>query len=400
MSLKPDLLLLTQRIPYPPDKGEKIRYWPLLQHLAARWRVHLGCLIDDRADDAHIPRVRELCADAYFARIDPKRAKLLCVRGLLTGDPLSVAYFRNRALATWIDGVLARVKPGVIMVCSSNMTPYVPLDGAARLVVDLVDVDSEKWRAYAQVAGFPMREVYMREWRLTAALERQIAKDADICSFVSSTEANLFTRLLPQAAARTVAVPNGVDHVYFDPAQSWPAPFDTSRANYVFTGTMDYPPNVDAVLWFAAEVLPLIRTRRPDAMLHVVGRNPSAVVAKLAAPDNIVVTGAVADVRPYLAHASAAVAPLRIARGIQNKVLEAMAMGRTVVVSSAGLEGIDAVAGRELLCADTPEDFADACLSALQAPAAAIGAAARARVVADYGWTARMAGFDPLLSAS
>jgi sugar transferase (PEP-CTERM/EpsH1 system associated) len=394
------LLLLTQRIPYPPDKGEKIRYWPLLQHLAQSWEVHLGCLIDERADDQYQPVVRALCADAYFARIDPRLSKILCMRGLLSGEPLSVAYFRNRALAAWVDGVLARIKPEVIMVCSSNMTPYVAVRGATRLVVDLVDVDSEKWRAYAAVGGFPMRIVYEREWKLTADLESRIARQADACSFVSSTEAALFTRLLPWAAARTHAVPNGVDHAYFDPSLGWPAPFDTARANYVFTGTMDYPPNVDAVLWFAAEVLPLIRAVRPDAMLHIVGRSPAAAVARLAAPGRVIVTGTVADVRPYLAHANAAVAPLRIARGIQNKVLEAMAMARPVVVSSAGLEGIDADPGREVLLADDAQDFAQACLRALTPEAAAIGRAARARAVAEYGWPQRMAGFDPLLGAA
>lgn len=401
---KPALLLLTQRIPYPPDKGEKIRYWPLLNHLARSWDVHLGCLIDDRGDDQYQPVVRALCADAYFARIDPIAAKLLCVRGLITGDPLSVSYFRNKALAAWVDGVLGRVRPGVIMVCSSNMTPYVADAGQARLVVDLVDVDSEKWRAYAAAArpgigGLAERIVYQREWKLTAALEGAIAGRADWCSFVSSTEADLFTRQHPDAAARTQAVPNGVDCGYFDPLLPWTAPFDTARANYVFTGTMDYPPNVDAVLWFAREVLPLILQRRPDAMLHVVGRSPAAAVARLATDDSIVVTGTVADVRPYLAHASAAVAPLRIARGIQNKVLEAMAMGRPVVVSRAGLEGIDATPGREVLLADAPDDFARACVWALSPAASAMGMAARALVLSEYGWAGRMAGFDPLLHA-
>ena len=397
---KPSLLLLTQRIPYPPDKGEKIRYWPLLQHLTQRWDVHLGCLIDDRADDQYQGIVAALCADAYFARIDPRLSKLLCMRGLLTGDPLSVSYFRNRGLAAWVDGVLDRIRPEVIMVCSSNMTPYVRKRGKTHLVADLVDVDSEKWRAYAAVGGFPMRIVYQREWKLTAALESQIAKDADWCSFVSSTEVELFSHLLPWAAARTRSVPNGVDHAYFDPSLNWKAPFDTSRANYVFTGTMDYPPNVDAVLWFAAEVLPRIQAIRPDAMLHIVGRSPSAEISKLAAAESIVVTGTVPDVRPYLAHANAAIAPLRIARGIQNKVLEAMAMARPVIVSTAGLEGIDAEPGREVLRADTPAEFADACLRALTPEAASIGLAARARVVAEYGWAQRMAGFDPLLRAS
>jgi sugar transferase (PEP-CTERM/EpsH1 system associated) len=399
MAPKPDLLFLTQRIPYPPIKGEKIRPLQILRHLAKRYRVHLGCLVDDPADMAHVETVRALCASAHFAPLDRKLAKILCLRGLLTGEPLSVTFFQDRGLDAWVGKVLRTIRPQVIFVCSSNMASYVldrDCNNAVRLV-DLADVDSEKWRAYAEAGRPPMAWVHHREWRKTAALEARIARECDWSTFVSTAEAQLFAHLLPDDAPRIRAITSGVDHGYFDPELPSAPLFDTSRANYVFTGTMDYPPNIDAVVWFAEAVLPLIRQARPDAQFHVVGSNPAPQVQKLADIQGVFVTGRVADVRPYVAHATAAVAPMRIARGIQNKVLEAMAMARPVVVTPGALEGIDATPGRELLLAEDAAGFAAACLLTLEPQIQAIGDAARRKVVAEYIWSERLRGFDALL---
>lgn len=396
----PQLLFLTQRIPYPPTKGEKIRTWHLLRHLARTHEVHLGCIVDDPEDLAHRAVLHGMCADTHFAWLDRRVAKLLCLRGLLTGEALSVTFYRDRGLAAWVRRVLREVRPEIVVVCSSNMAPYV-LDVAAPgqvRVVDMMDVDSEKWRAYAQRDRLPMRLVHAREWRLVAALEARIARECDWSVFVSAEEAALFRGLNPKVAARVHAVSNGVDHVFFDPALGFDAPFDAGAPNFVFTGTMDYTPNVDAVTWFAEAILPCIRATLPGARFHVVGANPAPAVQKLAQRPGVHVTGRVPDVRPYLAHADVCVAPLRIARGIQNKVLEAMAMARPVVVTQDGLEGIAAHAGREVLLADGEERFAVACLRALGPEGSAIGAAARARVVADYSWDGRLRGFDALLA--
>ncbi len=396
----PPLLFLTQRIPYPPDKGEKIRFFRVLEHFAASHSVHLGCLVDDQADWAHTERLRALCADAHFAPLDRRVARVACLRGLLTGAPLSAVYFRNRGLADWVAGVLDRVRPATIVVCSSNMAPYVldrPEAAGANRIVDLTDVDSEKWRAYAERARGPMRWLYRREWQRMAALERAIGAACDACTFVSESEAALYRRVAPAARARVRAVANGVDCAYFDPALDHARPFDDTAANFVFTGTMDYPPNEDAAVWFARDILPAIRRAVPGARFHVVGANPSPPVRALSTIEGVSVTGRVPDVRPYVAHATACVAPLRIARGIQNKVLEAMAMARPVIVTPGALEGIDAAPGRELLLAADAEAFAGAAADvALGRAPAGIGAAARARVLADYGWDARMRGFDRL----
>jgi sugar transferase (PEP-CTERM/EpsH1 system associated) len=395
----PDLLFLTQRIPYPPFKGEKIRPLQILNYIRKHYDIYLGCLVDDPNDYEHIPTIRELCRDSYFATLNRRRAKFTCLRGLLTGEPLSVTFYRDRGLADWVRRVLTDVKPEVIFVCSSNMAPYVldlPGQKGVRLV-DLADVDSEKWRAYAATGSFPMRWVYAREWRRVAQLEARIARDCDWSTFVSAEEASLFARLVPDQAAKIRAVSSGVDHAYFDPAQAFEAPFATGRLNFVFTGTMDYPPNVDAVRWFARSVLPIIHQSAPDARFHIVGSNPAPEVQALAAGNAILVTGRVPDVRPYLAHATAAVAPMRIARGIQNKVLEAMSMARPTVITHDALEGIEAIPGKEVLLADTPEAFAAACIQAADPSSAVIGQAARLRVVQDYSWAERLRGFDPLL---
>ena len=394
----PDLLFLTQRIPYPPIKGEKIRPLQILRHLRQSYDVHLGCLVDDPRDQEHVPTVRALCKDAYFATLDRRRAKVTCLRGLLTGEPLSVTFYRDRGLAEWTARVLREVRPEAVFVCSSNMAPYV-LDLRDRqgvCLVDLADVDSEKWRAYASAGRPPMRWVHAREWRRTAELEGRIARECDWSTFVSAEEAALFTRLHPAAADRIRAVSSGVDAAYFDPALAGEAPYPTDRLNFVFTGTMDYPPNMDAVAWFAGTILPLIRRTAPNAAFHIVGSSPAPQVQALAS-EGVHVTGRVPDVRPYVAHATACVAPMRIARGIQNKVLEAMAMARPVVVTPDALEGIGARPGEEVLLAETAEAFAAACLDA--AGRAAVGAAARQRVLRDYIWAERLRGFDALLTA-
>lgn len=399
----PDLLFLTQRIPYPPIKGEKIRPLQILKYLRQFYDVHLGCLVDDPRDLEYVDTVRALCASSHFATLDRKRARISCLRGLLTGEPLSVTFYRDHGLAAWVRRQLTELKPQAVFICSSNMAPYV-LDTGQRppvSLVDLADVDSEKWRAYAKTGSLPMRWVHRREWRRTAALEARIAHECDWSTFVSAQEAQLFASLVPDCAAKIRAVSSGVDHAYFDPDwdRTVPAapPFDVARPNYVFTGTMDYPPNIDAVVWFAEEILPILRRTAPRAQFHVVGSSPAVPVQKLAQIDGVFVTGRVPDVRPYVGHATACVAPMRIARGIQNKVLEAMAMARPVVVTPEALEGIDAQPGAEVLLATDADSFAAACRLAAGPQGVAVGQGARRRVLADYVWAERLRGFDDLL---
>ena len=400
---KPALLFLTQRLPYPPIKGEKIRQWQILNHLARWYEVHLGCLIDDKADIPHAATVRALCRDMHAAPLDRRIAKLTCLRGLLSGEALSVTFFRDRGLQLWVETVMAEVKPELTFVISSNMAPYIlDLPRTGQRIVDLVDVDSEKFRAYAETAAFPMRQVYQREASRVAALERRIAAECDWSIFVSDAEAALFKTMVPERASQILGISNGVDHRYFDPAPGYPAAFAPGGAAFVFTGTMDYLPNVDAVTWFATLMLPLIRQSIPDARFFIVGSNPTEGVKNLMKRDGVTVTGAVPDVRPYISHATACVAPLRVARGIQNKVLEAMAMGKPVIVTSSALEGIDAIPGREAVLADDVFSFAAAAVRLTHAGGGttpegeAIGQAARRLILRRYDWNARLSAFDAL----
>ncbi len=386
-------------MPYPPIKGEKIRALQILKYLVQRYDVHLGCLIDDVSDAQHVDAIRSMCRGIHVAPLNRKVAKLTCLHGFLTGEALSVSFFHDRGLMRWVRDVVETVRPSVIFVNSGNMAPYVfGLPKRETRICDLEDVDCEKWRAYADTKTGPMRLVYRREWRKVGALERRIADEFDVCSFVSEAEASLFARLIPNCAAQIRGIGSGVDHRYFDPALAHAPVFASDLPTYVFTGTMDYPPNVDAVAWFATKILPMIRRTVPAAQFYIVGNCPSAAVKRLAQLEGVFVTGRVHDVRPYVAHATAAVAPMRIARGIQNKVLEAMSMGKPIVLTSGALEGIEAVPGEEVILADSAEEIAAACCElATSADGVAIGAAARTRIVRDYDWSARLRRFDDLL---
>ncbi len=401
----PNLLFLTQRIPYPPIKGEKIRPLQILRHFAQNYAIHLGCLIDDPADFEHVETVRAMCADAYFAGLNRNLAMLGCQKGWLTGEPLSFTFFHDRRLAAWVDKVLTQIKPDLVFVCSSNMAQYViahPHRPKCR-IIDFADADSEKWREYAEKGSGIMKFVHAREARLVLAQDRASALWADASTFVSEPEAAIFRRLAPESANQIHAVASGVDSVYFSPEHIFESLFDPAIPAFVFTGTMDYPPNIDAACWFARDVLPLIRAQLGHAQFYVVGTNPSQEVQRLAQLDGVHVTGRVPDVRPYVAHAVASVAPLRIARGIQNKVLEAMAMGKPVITTPQALEGIDeAQAGRDLLLANSATEIADiACkLATKKLDGAPYGIAARTCVVDHYSWAARLAKFDTLIDAN
>lgn len=394
------LLFLCHRIPFPPDKGEKIRAFRILEHLAGSYRVTLGCFIDDAEDRAHIASLKPLCSELRCVDLPRETAKVRALKGLLTGSPLTVASFANAAMSRWVTDVLTRETPAAVFVYSSAMAQYVMGRdlGGARLVMDFVDVDSDKWRQYAAEAKWPMRWIYSREARYLLNYDRKVARCADASLLVSDAEADLFRSLVPEAAAKTVAMANGIDCRFFSPRHVWSSPFQGRGPHFVFTGTMDYWPNVDAVTWFANDIFPRIRMARPDATFTIVGSKPTRDVTALQAKAGVTVTGRVPDVRPYLAHADAAVAPMRIARGIQNKILEAMAMAKPVVTTWQGLEGIDAQPDQHLLLANSAEEFFHAALRAVEPEAAALGLAARRLMESSYSWPRRLAELDGILA--
>ncbi len=404
------LLMLTHRLPYPPDKGERVRAFEALRALSSRFDIVLASLSESRNELARAADgLRPWCRQVLAA---PLRRKLALCRGacrLAMGGSVTEGYFASRRLSRLVLDEACRQPFDIVLGYSSGMLPLALRVPAAGRVMDLVDADSAKWRSYSRAGRGMLSWAYQREAQGVAALEQQAVRQCHAVLLISQAE----VAALGIRSERLMAVGNGVDAAFFDPA----APFDDTRGEgdkssagspenegradeqsdsaggrLVFTGTMNYRPNVEGIGWFVEHVWPAVRRLRPACQLQIVGRNPTPAVWRLADAAGVEVTGAVADVRPYLRQASLAVAPLRIARGVQNKVLEAMAMARPVVASSAAMEGLEVEAGRHLLRADSPQEWVRAVDQVLNDPAAAreFGRRARQCVLERYSWPSRM----------
>ncbi|PKM11429.1 MAG: sugar transferase [Gammaproteobacteria bacterium HGW-Gammaproteobacteria-3] len=354
-----NLLFLVHRIPYPPNKGDKIRSYHFLQALSAHYRVYLGTFIDDPEDWNYESSVQSFCKDTCIQSLQPLQAKIKSLEGLLTGSALSVPYYRNKVLQTWVDQVIEQQEIKKVLIFSSVMAQYVAHHKQLTLIVDFVDVDSDKWRQYALKKSWPESWLYRRESERLLDYERQVIDRARAGVFVSELEAELFKSLAPEFKDKVKAITNGVDTDYFSPEHVFPSPYPPQTSVMVFTGAMDYWANVDAVKWFAEQVFPALYRGNSLARFYIVGSKPTREVLALGERPGVTVTGAVKDIRPYLASAHLVVAPLRIARGIQNKVLEAMAMGKKVMATSAAMEGIPLDGQPALSVIDDAEQFAE-----------------------------------------
>ena len=404
-----NLLYLVHRLPFPPNKGDKVRSFNLLKHLSAQHQIFLGTFVDDPDDMAHVAAVRKYCVDLHVSRLSPVRAKLKSLMGLLTGQALSLEYYRDQSLLDWVKSTLKTRKIDAVVVFSSAMGQYAIFQNEVPVLVDFVDVDSAKWAQYADNRFWPLSWLYRREGAKLLAYERALAMRSKRSFFVTDNEVELFCKLAPECRPVVQSMSNGVESDYFkaDPNRESPFAGDAGDAygqpqiRLVFTGAMDYWPNIDAVTWFARDILPALRESRPQIRFYIVGRNPTPAVLALAA-DGVVVTGTVADVRPYLQHATLVVAPLRIARGIQNKILEAMAMGQPVVVSESCAQAMNVRVGIDLIAAGTGQEFVREIDSILgNAPRGTqVGACGRERVVAHYSWAAHLTAIDRHLTAA
>lgn len=395
-----EVLFLAHRIPFPPDRGDKIRSCHVLRHIAALAPVHVACFADDEGDMGHEPDLAGVAASHCLIR-RTRSLKLAGMEALATGRPVSLAAFADKAIAAYVARVLATRPVGAIYVFSGQMAQYVPESFAGRVVMDFVDVDSAKFDAYAAQARFPVSWLYAREGRLLSRFESNMARRATTSLLVTPEEAALFReRMTPGSVADVQAMGNGIDTDFFDPAGMAAAPgIAGGGPHIVFTGQMDYPPNINAVEMFARQVMPQVRAMLPDARFHIVGRAPTPVVRALEGINGSHVTGAVLDVRPWLAGAQLVVAPLTIARGVQNKVLEAMAMARPVLATPEAATGIPARDGQELVVATGAGGLARQTLALLhdQVRAATIGQAARAFVLEKCGWAGVLAPLAGLL---
>ena len=378
----PNILYLVHRLPFPPNKGDKLRSFHLLKHLAASHRVFLGTFIDDPDDLRHVEVLRPLCAELHFERLDPAFARLRSLTGFAHGQALTLPYYRSRGLAAWVDRVVREQRIDTALVFSGAMAQYLDAWPQLRTLIDFVDVDSAKWTQYAQSRRWPSSWIYRREGERLLAFESIVAMRSTRSFFVTAAEVELFGRLAPECAGKIEAIGNGVDAEYFSQEHDLPSPYPAGDIPIVFTGAMDYWPNIDAVCWFVSDILPQLRSRWPRLRFYVVGMRPAPSVQALAGAD-VVVTGTVPDVRPYLRHAAVITAPLRVARGVQNKVLEAMSMARPVVVSLTCAAGIDATPGRDYEAVSDADGFVAAIDALLREPAraTAVGEAARGRVL-------------------
>ena len=392
-----EILFLAHRIPFPPDRGDKIRSHHILKALARLAPVHVGTFADDEQD--HDPEAElALTAATYHIAYRTKPLAIAALQALATRRPVSLPAFADSGLGIFVRETLARRPISTIYAFSSQMAQYIPTDFAGRVVMDFVDVDSAKFEAYAANAGQPLKTIYAREGRLLAAYEAEVARRADLSLLVTEEEAALFrARLDPatRAASDVRALGNGTDCNTFSSAIVSPAPelASTRGPHLLFTGQMDYPPNVAAVVRFATRIMPAIRAQVPEAQFHIVGRKPSPAVNSLEGQAGTRVWGRVEDMRSWLAGADLVVAPLEIARGVQNKVLEAMSMGRPVLLSPGAATGIAASDGIELAIADSDDAFVARALALFAAPheRAAMGQAARAFITDRQSWSAMLA---------
>lgn len=389
-----EILFLSHRIPFPPDRGDKIRSHHILKALARLAPVHVATFADDEQDACFETELASLAATYRLVH----RRKSLPVAGaqaLASGRALSLPAFQDQRLEAYVAQVLAERPIGTIFVFSGQMGQYVPETFAGRLVADLVDVDSVKFEAYAAKDRGFRAWMEKREARLLRAEEARIAAAADVTLLISKAEAELLRSRLPADIGRVHAMSNGLDSEYFDPAPivAEPRMLACSGPRIVFTGQMDYAPNIEAVMRAIDRIMPLVRKVCPTTTLHVVGRNPPPALTTRSGRDGVHIWGRVDDIRPWLAAADMALVPLEIARGVQNKVLEAMAMALPVVLSPGAATGIDALDGKEFVVRESDAAIAQGLLDLGRAADVAYhtGQCARKWIIDHASWEAALA---------
>lgn len=385
------VLFLSQRVPYPPNRGDKITTWRIIEKLSRDHELTVVAFAHDEADrDAARVLHEEKGIRTITIDHDERSKKIKSLPLLLTRKALTLGVYGSKELQQVVDAEL----PGTDLAYaySSSMGAFLSGKGTP-WVMHFAELDSDKWRQYAEKHSFPMSIVYRREWKTLRAFEERIAHDALTNVFCTPLEQRIFQREIP--GAPSMVIRNGVDLEHHDPNR------DRAEANHlVFIGVMDYYPNVDGCQWFADEILPLVRAEVPDARFTIVGSKPTPEVLALGERDGIEVTGFVDDPRDYLKRAAVSVAPLRVARGIQNKVLEALAMGLPTVGTTSATQGVEGTPGHDFLVADEARGFADHVIALLRDTerAETLGRAGRAFVERTYDWDACLSPLDELLS--
>lgn len=397
--MKEPLLYLCHRIPYPPNKGDKITTFNILKFLNKHYDLYVGCFIDDPLDNQYKARVADMCKACFFVDLNPKISKLKGLTAFGKGEPITLPYYRSSKMSDWVNKTIADHNIKKAFIYSGCMAQYVLTPETEHLykVMQFADIDSDKWRQYANASNGIMSKIYMREYYTLADYEKYVAEQFSVSCFISDTEASLFRELVDEGIqVKVKTLSNGIDSDYFSPTEqsSLGEPFSIKDDNYiVFTGAMDYRPNIETVIWFSQQIWPNVVARCPKSKFYIVGSSPPKAVLELEKTQGIVVTGRVDDVRPYLSNAKAAVAPMLMARGIQNKILEAMAMELPVMTSQRGVEGLENCPLDNLYVTDSEQEMIDWVCEKLNNPQSS-AKDARAWLERHYSWDAKL---TPLL---
>ncbi len=399
------VLFLVHRFPYPPDKGDRIRSYNLLRFLASRYEVHLACLADEPVSAASQRFVEEACQQVCVVPLHSRWRWVNAAWSVMRGRTATEGLFRSAKLERALNQWCREIRFDAIVVFCSSVAPYLDRQDfrAIPTIVDLVDVDSQKWLDYASKSGWVGRQLFQLEGHRLRRLESHLAESCQAVTVVSEAEADLLRSVTH--SDRVVAVANGVDLEYFQPSRSMPTS-QAAQGQHVkrctFVGALDYRANIDGVTWFCDEVWPEIHRRVENSVFSLVGRRPTPQVRRLADLPGVELVGEVADVREHYERAALTVAPLRVARGIQNKVLEALAMEKAVVGSPGALEGLSVTPGVHVLQASTTQQWVDHVCHLLDSPreAAQLGKAGRAYVEEHHRWDVCLQPFAELLNAT
>lgn len=401
--MKTPLLFLCHRMPFPPNKGDKIATFNLMKYLSKRFDLYLGCFIDDEFDFQYKDEVAKYCKETCFIDISSKRYIVSGIRSLVARTPVSVEHYKSASLQKWVDHVVAANDIDYLFAYCSSVAQFITPARFAnkKRVLDMCDVDSDKWRQYCENKPLHSKLIYGREYRLLSDYEQFLLRELDGITLVTDEERELFRKLSPQSYSEKIStLSNGVDIAYFSPD----AEYDYTDQpqcdgpSICFTGAMDYWANEDAVVWFAEHVWPELSKACPNLTFYIVGGNPSERVKDIANLENVIVTGRVVDVRPFIAHATVCVATLRIARGVQNKVLEAMAMNKPVVMTSMAQEGIALPLSQQSFVQDTPSAVLSAIKQLLESPelAYSVGKENRGWIETHYSWDGALKPLDTI----
>ena len=393
MKSQPNILFLVHRVPYPPNRGDRIRSYHVLKQLANCGKVYLATLADEPLEPGTTETLALYCQSVAIEPLTGQRW-LRAIGSLASGQSATTGLFYSLRLRKAIQGWCAQLSFDAVVVFCSSMTSYLDIEGLNTIpvIADLVDVDSQKFLDYARSSRGLQAWLYRFEGKRLQRVERKLCQRAQAVTLVSEAEANIFRSACPND--KTSVVKNGVDLEYFRPAVQSP-----KLRHCVFVGALDYWPNIDGIGWFCREIWPQIRRQHPTATLAIVGRQPVPAVRQLAAIEGVQVLGSVPDVRPHVAEAAIAIVPLRLARGIQNKVLEAMAMEKPVIASLAALEGLDITVGEQALAAESTAEWITSIDSLFRNPQRGIelGIAGRRFVETEHHWETCLSPLNDLL---